>query len=119
MGAIERRQRILQHRRVGLAARLDPLADHHAEDEQHAGDDRAAEEQKEDLAVVELDLDLLAPPLDVLVDVFERGSIHAGHCSVSQAHESSSFVVLAMVSGAETPRRSSPVRITWAMASTQ
>ena len=127
--AIERREGILQLGRGRLAARLDALADHHAQHEQHAGDDGAAEEQEEHLAVVQAHLDLVAPPLGVSIDVPEGGLFHAFDRSVSHRHESSSFVTAgssafgsvarAIASGAETPSSASALRVTWAMASTQ
>jgi hypothetical protein len=99
--AIERRQRVGHHRRVGLTARLDPLSDHHPQHEQHAGHQRAAKEQKENLAVVEAHLDLLAPPLHVenagraatlSIDVAQRRCVHDCFRSVTHAHAPSPFV---------------------------
>jgi hypothetical protein len=86
--AVQDRQRILDLRRQSTTARFQPFSNNDAQDEQQAGAQRASEEQEEDLPVVQANLDLVFPPLDVA----ERGFVHACLGSVSQAHDSSSFL---------------------------
>ena len=63
---IERRQRILDRRRLQRQrARLDPFADEHTDHEDETRRHGAAEKQEEDLSPVEGDLDLVLPAIQV------------------------------------------------------
>ena len=78
---VEQGERVLYLRRDRAAARFQSLTHHYPQHEQQTGHQRAAKKQKEDLAVVEADFDLVPPAFDVA----KSSLIHRGTRSVTHA----------------------------------